>query len=402
MRTATILLFTLFLSFRLYAQSPDLMNYQAVVRDSEGELVSESVISLRITILQGDVVGQELFWEEHSPTTNKNGLFSVRVGSGNGTDLLSEIDWTNGPYFLKTEIDPDGDFVYPISGTTQLLSVPFAFHAKSADSLTQPLPVQKLQINAEKNSLALTDGNGVEISYVHRNSISPWSWTGYKTIGYDGTATAKKISLYQQSDTLSLYGVTSTQVSTSQAHNKWVVGVHGAARGIGEKAHIGVYGISGDLTKYNMNGDAKYGVVGISADSINGYAHHTGMYGYAHGHETTNYGVDGTATSTIGDNYGVSGWAYGLTTGKNYGLYGYATGSTTENYAVFGTINNPNTNRINYSGYFKNAPVGIENDNLYIKDSTKGIIMTSPNGTCWQVTVDNTGGLVTNSVTCPK
>jgi microcystin-dependent protein len=59
---------------------------------------------------------------------------TLEIGAGSTTDDFSAIDWGNGPFFIKTEIDPDGGVNYTIEGTSQLLSVPYALFAKSAAS----------------------------------------------------------------------------------------------------------------------------------------------------------------------------------------------------------------------------------------------------------------------------
>ena len=41
------------------------------------------------------------------------------------------------------------------------------------------------------------------------------------------------------------------------------------------------------------------------------------------------------------------------------------------------------------------------NDDVYISTSTKGIILTSPNGSCWRESVSNIGILSMTSITCP-
>lgn len=43
----------------------------------------------------------------------------------------------------------------------------------------------------------------------------------------------------------------------------------------------------------------------------------------------------------------------------------------------------------------------VSQGDIYLDDATKGVIMTSPNGQCWRVTVSNTGGFVSTSITCP-
>ncbi len=75
--------------------------------------------------------------ETQTATTNANGLVSIEIG--NGTVVSGDfatIDWGNGPYFIKTETDPTSGTAYTITGTSQLLSVPYALHAKTAETIT--------------------------------------------------------------------------------------------------------------------------------------------------------------------------------------------------------------------------------------------------------------------------
>ncbi len=119
----------------LWAQSPEKMSYQAVVRNANNELVVNSNIGMKISIVQGSEDGTEAYVEIQTPISNANGLVSLEIGSGlvvSGT--FSTIDWLNGPYFIKTETDPMGGTFYTISGTSQLLSVPFALYAKTSGS----------------------------------------------------------------------------------------------------------------------------------------------------------------------------------------------------------------------------------------------------------------------------
>ena len=133
-------LFTLFaavlLTATLWAQSPEKMSYQSVIRDDGGNLVTEQEIGMQISILQGSASGAPVYVETQTPKTNANGLVSIEIGTGNTSDDFSAIDWANGPYFIKTETDPAGGTSYSITGTSQLLSVPYALHAKTAETVT--------------------------------------------------------------------------------------------------------------------------------------------------------------------------------------------------------------------------------------------------------------------------
>lgn len=112
------------------AQTPNSMSYQAVVRDASDNLVVNSTVGMRISILIGSATGPSVYVETQSPNTNDNGLLSIAVGQGTPVSgNFGDIDWGNGAYFIKTEIDPAGGSSYTISGTSQLLSVPYALHA---------------------------------------------------------------------------------------------------------------------------------------------------------------------------------------------------------------------------------------------------------------------------------
>ena len=114
----------------VFAQAPNKMSYQAVVRNSQNALVSNQSVGMRVSILQGTASGSAVYVETHTTTTNNNGLASIEIGGGTPvTSAFSAINWANGPYFVKTETDPTGGANYSISGTSQLLSVPYALFA---------------------------------------------------------------------------------------------------------------------------------------------------------------------------------------------------------------------------------------------------------------------------------
>ena len=121
----------------VFAQAPSKMSYQAVVRDAGDALVTSQAVGMQLSIVQGSISGTVVYVETQTPTSNLNGLVSVEIGSGtvvSGT--FNSIDWSNGPYFIKTETDPTGGTTYTITGTSQLMSVPYALHAKTAQSIT--------------------------------------------------------------------------------------------------------------------------------------------------------------------------------------------------------------------------------------------------------------------------
>src|SRR6056297_476610 len=146
MKKLFTILATVLLTASVFAQSPEKMSYQAVIRDVSDNLITDTEVGMQISILQDSESGTEVYVETQTPTTNANGLVSIEIGSGTPvTGTFAGIDWTDGPYFIKTETDPDGATSYTITGTSQLLSVPYALHAKTTESVptgTQPGEMQ--------------------------------------------------------------------------------------------------------------------------------------------------------------------------------------------------------------------------------------------------------------------
>lgn len=121
----------------VFAQAPEKISYQAVIRDNNNALVTNTQIGMQISILQDSASGTAAYMEMQTPTTNANGLVSIEIGGGTiVSGDFSAVDWSEGPYFIKTETDPSGGTNYTITGTSQLLSVPYALHAKTAESVT--------------------------------------------------------------------------------------------------------------------------------------------------------------------------------------------------------------------------------------------------------------------------
>ena len=128
-----LLILILFFPSILLAQAPESMNYQAVIRNGSGDLVTSQQVGLRIKILQGSATGSSVYEETYSPTTNAYGLVNLQLGTGTvQSGTFSSIDWGNGPYFVETAADVSGGTSYVTLSTTQFMSVPYALYAKNA------------------------------------------------------------------------------------------------------------------------------------------------------------------------------------------------------------------------------------------------------------------------------
>ncbi len=137
-------LVTMLLMGSVFAQAPESMSYQAVIRDNSNTLLNNKRVGIRISILQGTINGTPsttaVYTETQNPTTNANGLVSMQIGTGTTTNTFSAINWSAGSYFIQTETDPSGGNSYSITGVSQLMSVPYALYAKTAGSCPTVLP----------------------------------------------------------------------------------------------------------------------------------------------------------------------------------------------------------------------------------------------------------------------
>jgi hypothetical protein len=161
--TFTLLLFVT-ATLSIFAQAPEKMSYQAIIRSKTNNLVSNSNISLKVIMHQGTATGIKIFEENHFAKTNNNGLVSLEIGTGtNIIGNFSTIAWDKGPFFIETQVDATGGSNYNIVGVTQLLSVPYALHAKTAERLvgangSNPYKAAVIPFTASR-SIASTDVN---------------------------------------------------------------------------------------------------------------------------------------------------------------------------------------------------------------------------------------------------
>jgi hypothetical protein len=163
-KTYTLLLF-LFSAVSILAQAPEKMSYQAVLRDASNTLLTNQEVGMQISILQSTATGTAVYTETQTATTNINGLVSIAIGYGTSSSNFSAIDWSAGPYFIKTTTDPSGGSSYSITGTSQLMSVPFAMYAKtSGSSETNATNISENTSDIATNVKAIT-ANTVKVGY---------------------------------------------------------------------------------------------------------------------------------------------------------------------------------------------------------------------------------------------
>ena len=169
------LLFTLFLwlTISIHAQvPPNAFNYSAVARDAAGEPIATTTIGIQVSILQSSTIGSAIYVENHFVNTDDFGLFNLIIGAGAAQiGTMENIAWDTDNFYLQIGMDANGGTNFLTMGTTQFLSVPYALHAATADSLiggepsfsggyndliNQPITVDSLSTN--NDTIYLSNG----------------------------------------------------------------------------------------------------------------------------------------------------------------------------------------------------------------------------------------------------
>ena len=367
----TFLSLLFILCYSVKAQSPERIKYQAVIRDaSSNNILAEQNVGMLIKVIQGSITGTVIYEEAHNLTTNTFGLVNLEIGGGTiNLGSFTNIDWGNGPFFIETSVDKDGGTNYSILGTSELLSVPYALYANEAGNnfwdknnsdifynngnigIGTSTPETYIHVSGH-NARTLMDANGISSSTGHQ-------FRSFR--GSTGSTTEGEFRLYNT--------------------NKFVFN-RGFVPNQTELVTI----------------DLPTGNVGIGTLDPETYIH-----------------VSGHNARTLVDANGISS-----STGHQFRSYRGTTGSTTE-----GEFRLYNTNKFVFNrGFVPNqtelvtidlptgnlgigtlepaAKIEVTGGDIYIEDVNKGVIMTSPDGQCWRMTVDNSGAMITTSVSCPQ
>ncbi|MBW6534205.1 MAG: tail fiber domain-containing protein [Mariniphaga sp.] len=154
------------------AQVPAGFSYQAVVRNNSGEIVAGKTVKFKFSILQNSATGTAVYVETQSKETNEFGLANLVVGSGTKVSgNFNPAAWGSNSHYLKVELDPNNGNAFSPLGTMQLMAVPYAFHAKTAEEVSDNSVTSAKIVNG---TIAATDlaSNSVTAAKIATNAVT--------------------------------------------------------------------------------------------------------------------------------------------------------------------------------------------------------------------------------------
>ena len=342
MKKLYILVAAICMSAYSFAQAPQKMTYQ---------LVTSATVGMKISVLQGSATGTVVYAETHATSTNSNGLATVQIGGGTlVSGDFTTIDWANGPYFLKTETDPTGGSTYTISGTTQLLSVPYALYAETSGSST-PGPQGPQGIQGPAGPQGATGATGATGPQGPIGLTGATGATG--ATGPQGPAGPDAQTLSLVGSTLSISGgnsVTLTSASGNTLDQSYDQGGAGLGRSITTDA--GAVQINNSGT--NATGlEVNSGVTNSTAVLANMTGVGVGLRAESTSAANTFAAIQGNTNSSTATNSAI----LGNNSGAGYGVAGQIPSTATGSAAVYGS-NLRTTGGSGVSGIGFNGVVG--------------------------------------------
>jgi microcystin-dependent protein len=235
------LLLLLLATVSILAQTPEKMSYQAVLRDASNTLLTNQEVGMQISILQNTATSAAVYVETQTPTTNLNGLVSLEIGTGSTSDSFASIDWSAGPYFIKIATDPNGGSSYSITGTSQLMSVPFAMYAKTSGS-SIPGPQGEPGTNGTDGTQGIQGATGTPGAAGTNGTSGTKGDTG--NVGEKGDTGAQGTQGIQGATGTS--GAAGADGATGAAGTNGTQGIQGDTGSVGADGAAGTNGKNGD------------------------------------------------------------------------------------------------------------------------------------------------------------
>ncbi|MFN1218148.1 beta strand repeat-containing protein [Chryseobacterium kwangjuense] len=412
--------------FMGHAQAPEKMSYQAVMRNGSGQLLTNQAIAVKVSVLEGSPAGTLVYSERLTGNTNANGLISLEIGGGTVlTGVFSSINWPVGSYYLKTETDPAGGTNYTITGSSQLLSVPYAMYAKSAGGGggSFSIPYTNTVNNAGTLFSLINDGDGTSVEGTNNsttsniaavrgivNNVGPGGFssgvrginngTGGLGVGVYGSQNGSGWGVYGTTPNgLGVYGNSTANGTGVYANSNTGTGLTATSNN-GIPASISIFNNANNNNALNVSSVGNGTVVNVTTTGNGAGVRSSTAAGFAlHGITSAQ-----TSAGVIADNSGngeavvgrttsdIAGAVVGRNDGGGYGVRGFiATNATGTGVGVYGQVGlNNSTGR---AGRFENFNATNLQNTFEVESNGNGSIPDNTLGNAASFLLDNTNSV---------
>lgn len=437
MKSILVSMLVLICSVSAIAQTPQAFNYQGIARNSSGSPLVSTTISLRISILQGTLPGTQVYQESHTVQTNKLGLFTLEVGHGNTqVGQFDAVDWGADSHSIQIEMDPDGGTNFTLLGESSLLSVPYALYAGKVSDEELSWKVNAKGIHYTQGNVGIgtnnpdqkltiegTDDTGPSRNYLTLNNHSTSnrslvvlqmsagesnSFTTLQhlseTYDFEGdkytdfgilSSTGKGLALRADAtDGTIKFLVGGSDLSTEERMRITSTGNVGIGTGDPQqKLTIEGENNVGSETDYLLLNNTSLGnrsgvLMALSAgdnSSLTTISHHSETYDFD-GDKFTDFGqVNSSGAGLI------------LRASGNTGVIKFINGTASTERMMLSSEGNLGIGTTNPASRLQ-----ITDGDVFIENINNGVIMKSPNGNCWRLTINNDGTTKTTAITCPN
>jgi hypothetical protein len=380
---------------------PQAISYQALIRNSNGNAYGNKDVLVKVSVLEASISGSTIYSEEHSIITDKWGMVSLEIGNGTPiSGTFGDINWGTNNFFCKMEVDLLNGQGYELVGITQFISVPYALFSGSAGT------VESIDYSQVTNTPDFTNwdtdvtddfsGYYDDLSNLPNlfdgdyNSLTnlPTLFSGnYNDLTnlptlFDGNwnsliGTPPNISLFNNNlgyltSYTEIQSLADVIALGNSANNFKIVNLAypTSANDAATKSYVD------DLdTLFHslriVNEDFSYSTLLKSNGII-----------ISRGEFYPGYVINNDSTGYIRIGVGEFGNpSYGFT-GLNIHNEGYV-------------------NKFGFNTYTAKSTIHVGDGDVYIEDFESGVILKSPNGSCWRVTIDDGGNLIRTSIACP-
>jgi hypothetical protein len=129
------------------AQNKKGIHFQGIARLTNGNIMANKQITLRISILQDTNESSIVYQEIKSITTNVLGLFYTNIGVEEEGKIITIgsfnlIPWQVGDKYILVELDPNNSLHFLQAGFEKINYVPYALYAEQSKSITTILPLE--------------------------------------------------------------------------------------------------------------------------------------------------------------------------------------------------------------------------------------------------------------------